>query len=137
MEKQDKELKNLIVNNLSRTSKTMAVNYIQDYPEKLDLLWEWLSNEQDPLKWRSAWVFEETCILNPNLLEKYKDRIAELFPKLEHIPLRRMLGNILSKMEIPEAYESDILDAALTWLQDPEMHAAVRVPALEIGQGKF
>jgi len=132
MPKQDRDLKDLIINNLSRTTKTMAVNYVIENPEKLDLLWDWLNNAQDPLKWRSAWVFEEACILNQELLQKYKDRIARLFPKLEHVPLRRMLGNIISKMEIPEAYESDILDAALTWLQDPKMPAAVRVHCMTI-----
>jgi hypothetical protein len=132
MEKEEKDLQDLIINNLSRTTKTMAVDYMLECPEKMDLLWDWLNNAQDPLKWRSAWVFEEACILNSELLIKYKDRIAQLFPTLDHVPLRRMLGNILSKTEIPEDYESEILDASLTWLQDPEMPAAVRVHCMTI-----
>jgi hypothetical protein len=132
MEKEDKDLQDLIVNNLSRTTKTMAVKYVQDFPEKMDLLWHWLNTADDPLKWRSAWVFEEVCVLNQELLDKFKDRIAQLFPTLKHVPLRRMLGNILSKSEIPEDNESEILDASLAWLQDPEMPAAVRVHCMTI-----
>lgn len=132
MKNEDKHFQELIINNLSRITKTIAVEYVIDNPEKMDLLWDWLNNAPDPLKWRSAWIFEEACMLNDELLKKYKDRIAQLFPKLKHVPLRRMLGNILSKTEIPEDYESDILDASLTWLQDPEMPAAVRVHCMTI-----
>jgi hypothetical protein len=132
MNRQDKELQDLIVNNLSRTTKTMAVDYVVANPEKMDLLWNWLNNAKDPLKWRSAWVFEEACLLHRNLLEKFKLPVAQLYPTLKHVPLRRMIGHLVSEIDIPEDFESDILEVALSWLQDPNQPAAVRVHCMTI-----
>lgn len=128
----NEDLQDLIINNLSRATKTIAVDYMLIHPEKMDVLWNWLNNATEPLKWRSAWIFEEACLKDRDLLIKYLVPIAQLFPHLKHIPLRRMLGHILSESVIPDKFESDILDAAFVWLQDPNMPAAVRVHCMTI-----
>lgn len=132
MPNQDRDLQDLIINNLSRTTKTMVVSYMLENPDKMDLLWDWLCYAKDPLKWRSAWIFEEACLMDCALLQKYTIPVCQLFPTLKHVPLRRMIGHLISEMKIPEKYDSAILDVALTWLQDPKMPAAVRVHCMTI-----
>ena len=129
----DKEkLQDLLIHNLSRQTKTMAIQLVGNDFSKVAVLWDWLNNANDPLKWRAAWVFEELCLKHPAVLAQYLDDIAELFPTLTHVPLRRMLGHLLAESVIPESYESEIVDVSFQWLQDVFMPPAVRVHCMSI-----
>lgn len=125
-------LADILLTNLSRNTKTLAVQFVGNNSVKISVLWEWLSTAKDPLKWRSAWVFEEICLTQPSVLSFYLREIAGVFPKLEHVPSRRMLGHLLAESVIPEEFEGEVLDAALKWLQDPEQPIAVRVQCMSI-----
>ncbi len=125
-------LKEILIGDVSADVKQTALNFVGMNPDRIDVLWQWLNFENDPLKWRACWVFEEICIKHQEVKDNYIHKIATLYPKLEHKPLRRMLGHILAETIIPEKYESDVLNTAFNWLQDPAQPIAVRVHAMQI-----
>ncbi len=125
-------LKEILIGDVSADVKKAALDFTGINTERIDVLWQWLNYESDPLKWRACWIFESVCLSQPEVLNQYINKIAELYPKLTHKPSRRMLGHILSETEIPEKFESDILNAAFDWLNDPDEPIAVRVHAMQI-----
>lgn len=125
-------LEDLLINNLSKNTKLMAVQHAAIDLSRIDQLWKWLNNASDPLRWRACWVFEELCLKHRHILDNYVLRIAELYPKLTHDSLRRMLGHLLTETHIPEDHETKILDAAYAWMLDPTRPAAVRIHAMQL-----
>lgn len=126
------ELREIIVSELSLNWKLFIVELAQKNPEIVAQLWHWVTTAKDPLCWRSGWIFEEICVQDITVRNQYLPLIAELYPKLTNQSLKRMLGKILTISEIPEANESNILDAAFRWLHDPDEPPAVRVHAMQI-----
>ncbi|MFO7864692.1 MAG: hypothetical protein R6U85_11865 [Salinivirgaceae bacterium] len=125
-------IREILTDRASKTTKSFVVAFGLNNAECTKQLWEWAIYEKDPLKWRAAWVFEEICLKNSTVTEIYIDRIAKIYPKLNHTGLRRMFGHILTENTIPPARESEILNAAFLWLQDRSQPAAIRVNCMQL-----
>ncbi len=126
------DLKKLLLNELSRETKLLAVNVAANSPNLIEQLWVWLTMEHDPLRWRACWIFEEICMQHSNIKKQYLKKIALRYPTLTHGPSQRMLGKILAFSEVSEKQESEVLNTAFHWLQDPHVPIAARVHAMQI-----
>ncbi|MDA3867153.1 MAG: hypothetical protein PF489_10475 [Salinivirgaceae bacterium] len=130
--KEFSHIREILTDRASKTTKSLVVTLGLNDRRCTEQLWQWALYEEDPLKWRAAWVFEEVCLKDSDITKIYIDQIAEIYPKLNHTGLRRMFGHILAEKTIPVASEPEILNAAFLWLQDRNQPAAVRVHCMQI-----
>ena len=126
------QLKEILLNNLSKETKKWAANICVKQPPILEQVWLWLKTADDPLKWRACWIFEEVCIQHNHIKYQYLEKVAKLYTKTSHESLQRMLGKILTSTNVPDDYESIILNTAFERFQDPQKAIAVRVHAMQI-----
>ena len=61
------QLKEILLNNLSKETKKLAANICVKESAMLEQIWLWINTADDPLKWRACWIFEEVCIQNKNI----------------------------------------------------------------------
>jgi hypothetical protein len=95
-------------------------------------LYELSYSGEMPFCWRAAWIMDHLSALYPHLAESYIEKIwEELF--MDHpVGVTRSSVRLLTRYNIPEAYEGRAADLCLEWLEKESIPPALKVYGMEI-----
>lgn len=88
---------------------------------------------EDPvLAQRAAWVMSKVACRHPGLMRPWWKKALQRSRRPCHDAIRRNLLKVLECSGVPEAHESEVLEACLGWLADRSQPIAVHAYALTI-----
>jgi hypothetical protein len=114
-------------------SQTLAIqDEILRNPALFDELWELIKSGTPPVPQRGAWVISHLGEVNPDLLKPYFADVLVLLRAPTHDAVHRALVRTLAHMDIPEEYEGELYDLAISWISSPVKPVAIRVHCMDI-----
>ncbi|MES2678251.1 MAG: hypothetical protein V4635_00135 [Bacteroidota bacterium] len=113
---------------------TMAiVNYIGAEPTRFKELMIVFLNGEYRLTQRAAWPLSYVCIAEPQLLKPYFSKlIGKLKAPGNHPAIKRNILRIFQEIDIPEKYQSAVIDECFKLISDPAQTVAVMAFAITV-----
>lgn len=109
-------------------SQTLAIqDEILRNPALFDELWQLIKSGTPPVPQRGAWVISHLGEINPDLLKPYLVDVLPLLRAPKHNAVHRALVRTLANMDIPEKYEGELYDLAISWIGSPLKPIAIRI----------
>jgi len=90
-----------------------------------------LKNEE-PVSRRAIWALDVISEANPSLMIPYINELIDNFPNFKHDGLKRHSLRILSRYDIPEEREVEVLELCFRFLNSEKESIAARFFAMEI-----
>lgn len=117
---------------LSRRNIDLIVQWAEDNFKVTEALVEIVLEHKELLAQRAAWSLEKLSERHDNYLEKYIPSIIKELPKIPSSSTRRTIAKVLMLHNIPEVFESEILDFCLNMLESPKEPVAVKANCMTI-----
>jgi len=117
---------------MSRKNTDYVKEIILKNPLLIDELFDFVILNEEPLSRRAIWALDLISETNPALIKPYIEILIEHFPNFQHDGLKRHSLRILSRFEIPENKEVEVLEICFRFLHSEKESIAARFFAMEI-----
>ncbi len=116
----------------SKSQITKIVHYIGNDENKFTELINLFFGDDLLVIQRSAWVLSHVVINYPFLIKPYYEEIIKLLEKDVHDAVKRNIFRLLQFVEIPEKWETKILDICFNTIVNREEAVAIRAFAISV-----
>lgn len=126
------DLNDFLTNSVLLLKKEEIGTIIGPDAEKYEELVELAFSRDMPVCWRATWILDYLAELHPWLAETYIERFWTEIPANHPLGVTRSLLRLLSRYEIPEAYQGPATDLCLDWLSLEAVPVAIKAYSMEI-----
>lgn len=120
-------------NDHSKNTINSIARYVGDDPARLKELTKFFFGNEPVLRQRAAWAFSEVVCAHPQLLKPYWKKIMPLLADdSQHNAVARNILRMMQEAEIPEAFESQVLDLCMNFIRSERYAIAVRAFAITV-----
>jgi len=125
------DIKRLLEKEHSKSATLAIVKYVGNDAMRFKELMGLLFGEDKKLSQRAAWAFSHVAIEQSHLLKLYFQKLLEtLVAKDKHVAVGRNILRVFQEIDIPEKYESAILDHCFKIMISPAEAIANRAFAI-------
>lgn len=105
---------------------------IGEDPRAFHQLYELSYSGEMPFCWRATWIMDHLAELYPGLAENYIEKIWKEVFRDHPVGVTRSSIRLLTRYDIPEAYEGRAADCCMEWLEKESVPPALKVYGMEI-----
>jgi hypothetical protein len=110
----------------SKPLTTAIVNYIGNDKARFKELMDVFMKGEYRLTQRAAWPLSYVCIAEPGLVKPYFGQLIKKLKEPGHHPaISRNILRMFQEIDIPEKYQSDLIDECLRIIQNPSLPVAI------------
>ncbi len=110
----------------------LLIQYLIDYPKKIDILIEIGLDDQIKNSWRAIWLSDKIHEKKPELIRPYIPQYISFLNKTKNEGKKRHMLKLIGLNPIPEKDISFLLEYCLSEFTNAEMSVAIRVHAMQI-----
>lgn len=125
------ELKELFAQETARAVTDQVKEIIYQRPELYEEVLQLVLKNEEPYSRRAIWVFDAVDEELGEVAAPFLPQLIGQFDHFGHDALRRHTLRILSRHEIPEAYQVRVIDTCFKMLQ-MNVAAAIKVHAMQV-----
>lgn len=131
MKKAKNDLLRMIAVISSRKSVDRVIRFVGDAQERFDQLVAYFLGDDAELARRAAWPMSDIAAAHPQWLKKWFPKVIAMLDRKElHPAMYRNIFRILQDYDIPEKFQSKILDASFAFMIYPKYPSAIRAFAM-------
>ena len=118
----------------NRQSYEEAVLYLLEFPEEIEILWNYFTKGSTKERNRSAWLLHHISDANPKLFESFHLRLLNHAAMAKTDAEKRFIARLFAKHGLPkdETTKGLLLNQTFNWLLDPKESIAVKANCLDI-----
>ncbi len=122
-----------IVRDPSVTNTKRVAKFVVAHPKELKSLVKLISEKDENISMRSAWIISHVCLLDSELIARYlPDFVKFLNKKDNRSGTIRCILNCLEKINLPEKYCAEIFDFCMNYIKNATLPHAVRAFSITI-----
>ena len=125
-------LKEIISSEMSRKNTDYVKEIILNQPSLFREVFKLVILNEEPVSRRAIWAMDAISEEKPALMIPYLESLIEHFPGFKHDGLKRHSLRILSRIDIPESKEVEVLEICLRFLHSEKESIAARFFAMEV-----
>ena len=121
------DLRQAILKEHSKKQCTKIVKWVGKNEDRFAELMKLFFNGDDLVAQRASWPMSYCVMAHPNLVEPYFKKLLILLNKPDlHNAIHRNIVRLLQSVEIPEAFEGQVMDACFKFIQNPSTPVAIK-----------
>lgn len=117
---------------MSRNNTDYVTEIILKNPDLFHEAFDLVILNEEPVSRRAIWALDVISEANPSLMLPHLDKLIENFSKFNHDGLKRHTLRILSRYDIPEDREVEVLEMCFQFLHSDKESIAARFYAMEV-----
>lgn len=121
-----------IQNNYSKTDAFRLADYLDEYPERIVEVIEFIKVQQEPESRRLAWYFSTFFDQSPQKVEPYIDDLISFLDQIKMPAIQRCFLRTISRLPIPEKYHAYLIQYSSDVILNPQSEIAVKAMAMDI-----
>jgi hypothetical protein len=125
-------LRETISSEMSRKNTEYVSEIILKNPDLFYELFNLVILNEEPVSRRAIWALDVISEANPALMLPCLDKLIDNLATFKHDGLKRHTLRILSRYNVPENLEVEVLEICLRFLQSEKESIAVRFFAMEV-----
>ncbi|HEY9114617.1 MAG TPA: hypothetical protein VIN10_07940 [Bacteroidales bacterium] len=125
-------LREIISSEMSRSNTDYVREIILQNPGLFNEAFELVILNEEPVSRRAIWALDAISEANPSLMQPHIGQLIDIFQYFKHDGLKRHTLRILSRYDIPEDKEVEVLETCFRFLQSEKESIAARFFAMEI-----
>jgi len=125
-------LREIISSEMSRKNTDYVREIILKYPSLFKEALELVLLNEEPISRRAIWALDAISEANPSLMAPHLNILIDNIQRFKHDGLKRHSMRILSRYNIPEEKEVEVLEICLRLVQSEKESIAARVFALDV-----
>ena len=108
------------------------VNEIYQTPELVEEIIIHLTNSNQTVAWRTAWIIDKMSVKNRFLIEPHHKALVSVLKKTPNNSIRRHLTKILAANLTKECEDGELIDKCLNWIIHPKVPVAVKANTMQL-----
>ncbi len=117
---------------MSRRNIDVVTDFILKNPEHIPFLIDIAFSDDKNLSLRAAWTLDKVSEKNINLLNNYLSSIIKKLPEIKRTGTLREITKVLILQNIPQKYESLILDFCISVIESVKQPVAVKANCMTL-----
>ena len=122
----------LLMQQLSRRHMEYVAHCIGNNEKEFEQLMTIVLHGKEPVVQRAAWAMDACLKAHPELLSPYVEKFIHALPQFSNNGVKRQVVRALAECDIPEKFESQLVDLCFNWLQSSTMPVAIKVHCMQI-----
>jgi hypothetical protein len=118
----------------SRKEYEEAVIHLAEFPEEMEILWQYFTRGKKTDRTRSAWIFHQLSDVAPALFTPWHARFIEHGKAAKTDAEKRFISRLFSMHGLPngEKLQSQLLEITFDWLLNAKESIAVKANSLTV-----
>jgi len=121
-----------IQNNYSKTDAIRLADYLDEHPERIGEVIEFIKEQKEPESRRLAWYFSTFFDQSPQKVGPYIDELISFVDQIKMPAIQRCFLRTISRLTIPEQYHAYLLQYTSEVILNPNSEIAVKAMAMDI-----
>lgn len=126
------DIVDFIQNNYSKPDAIRLANYLDEHPERIGEVIEFIKKQQEPESRRLAWYFSTFFDQSPQKVEPYIDELISFLDQVKMPPIQRCFLRTISRLPIPEQYHAYLVQYSSEVILNPKSEIAIKAMAMDI-----
>lgn len=132
MTKQYENIKSQLQVEISKFNTEYVSDAVGNNEDMFKMLWEMILQEEHPIPWKAAWVFDTVAERYPYMVESHIPEIVNNLSKFKEDGVKRSTLRILTRHQLPEDKIGLLFNICYDWMTSGAESIAVKVHAMQI-----
>lgn len=121
-----------IQNNYSKPDALRLADYLDEHPERIGEVIEFIKVQQEPESRRLAWYFSTFFDQSPQKVQPYVSDLISFLDQIKMPAIQRCFLRTISRSDIPEQFHAYLTQYSSEVILNPNSEIAVKAMAMDI-----
>lgn len=126
------EVKDILINNLSKEVTQIMANEVLQSNELLDMLIDMMFSHDHPTNWRAAWVIDHASEIDMNPIISHLPYFIKKLPHIKQNGIKRHITRMIARSGRIDLIDGNLINLCFDWLQSALTPIAVRAFCMDI-----
>jgi hypothetical protein len=128
----EQQLRELLMAEMSKRNMLLVAHWIEENPERFDVLLYLISLNEEPVSRRAAWVASISFAGRSELMQPHIEKVIRDLPGYFHSGVQRCMLKVISEIYVPAKYFGELANICFDWVDNIRMPLAVRALSMQI-----
>ena len=128
------DIHDYLISRHDKATTLKLIQYIDADAKRFKILTEFMLGNDSLLAQRASWPFSYVAIEHPELVKPYFRKLIDKLKEDDNHPaIRRNILRAFQEIDIPERYQSELIDLTFKFIMSEAMPLAVRAFSITVG----